>query len=120
MNEDPVISRGVLKAAAILLVGAGIGGGAYALASGGIDLPDIDLETTGDVTSLEDTTLEDTTIGGNEPDAPVKPEAPVKPDGGPKTTPFPDTLPEVQKLNSCIERAGSSTDEILACLEKYQ
>jgi len=115
VNEEPVISRGVLKAGLILLVAAGIGGGAYALASGGIDLPDIDLETTG-VTTLEDTTLEDTTIDGDEPEPPAKPERPAKP----VPAPFPDTLPEVQKLNECIERAGSSTDEILACLEKFQ
>jgi hypothetical protein len=92
MNEDPIISRGVLKAALVLLVAAGIGGGAYALASGDIDLPDVDLETSGEVTSLEDTTLEDTTIGGD----------------------------EAQRLNRCIERAGSSADEIIACLEKFQ
>jgi len=114
MNEEPVISRSVLKAALILLVAAGIGVGAYVLVDGGIDLPDIDLETTtGDVTNLEDTTLEDTTIGTGEPERPARPQAP-------KAPPFPDTLPEAQRLNDCVVRAGNSTDEILACLERFQ
>lgn len=69
MREEPIISGAVLKAAVVLLVAVGLGGGAYALAKGGIDLPDIDLETaTDEATSLEDTTLEDTTIGGDEPE----------------------------------------------------
>ena len=114
MGDEPVISRAVLKAALILLVAAGLGAGAYALASGGIDLPDIDLETTGDVTSLEDTTLQDTTIGGEEPE----PERPAKP--VPADTPVPDTLPEAQRVNECVERAGNSTEKILACLEEFQ
>lgn len=110
MKTEPVISGAVLKAALVLLVAGAIGGGAYILVEGGIDLPDIDLETTtGDVTSLEETTLEDTTIGREKPEAPARPGAP-----------FPDTLPEARKLNDCIARAGNSTDEILACLERFQ
>jgi hypothetical protein len=67
MNEEPIISPGVLKVLGVILVAAVLGGGAYALAKGGIDLPDIDLDTTtGDVTTLENTNLEDTTIGGDE------------------------------------------------------
>ena len=113
MNEEPVISRAVVKAALVLLVAAGIGAGVYALAEGSIELPDIDLETTGDVTSLESTTLEDTTIGGDEPPKPERPAKPVPP-------PIPDTFPEAQKLNDCVARAGNSTDEILACFEEFQ
>jgi hypothetical protein len=108
VDDEPIISRGVLKAALVLLVAAGLGAGAYVVASGDIDLPDIDLETTGDVTSLEDTTLQDTTIEGPKPERPVKP------------TPIPDTFPEAQKLNDCVKRAGGSTDEILACFEQFQ
>lgn len=114
MNEEPVISRAVLKAGLLLLVAAGIGAGVYLLADGSIDLPDIDLETTGDVTSLESTTLQDTTIGDE--DKPAKPEQPVKP----VPPPFPDTLPEAQKLNDCVARAGNSTEEIFACFEEFQ
>src|SRR5687767_12022208 len=66
MNEEPIINRGLLKLVLILLVAAGLGGGAYALAGGGIDLPDIDLDTTtGETTELQDTNLEDTTIDGD-------------------------------------------------------
>ena len=73
MREDPIISGGWIKAALVLLVAAGLGFGAYLLASGdGIDLPDIDLNTTSDeTTNLSDTTLEDTTIGDSEPEPPV-------------------------------------------------
>ncbi len=67
MREDPIISAGVLKAVLVLLVAAALGGGAYALAGGGIDidlpeLPDIDTVGTESATTLEDTTLENTTI----------------------------------------------------------
>lgn len=80
MKEEPIINRGLLKLALVLLVALGLGGGAYALADGGIDLPDIDLETTtGDVTELEDTTLEDTTIDGDF----TQTEVPAEPAGQP-------------------------------------
>jgi hypothetical protein len=78
MREEPVISRAVLKAAAVILVAGALGVGAYALAGGGIDvdlpdLPEIDLETTtgGETTELEDTTIEETTIGQEEPEPEV-------------------------------------------------
>jgi hypothetical protein len=70
VSTDPIFSRGALKALGVLLVALVLGGGAYALAGGGIgiDLPDIDLPetTTGDgsATQLSNTTLENTTIEG--------------------------------------------------------
>lgn len=82
MNIDPIFSRGVLKALGILLVALVLGGGAYALAGGGIgiDLPDIDLPetTTGDgsATQLSNTTLENTTIEGPTPEPPAEPTDP--------------------------------------------
>jgi hypothetical protein len=70
MREDPIISGGWIKAALVLLVAAGLGIGAYLLASGdGIDLPDIDLNTTEGATTLSNTNLEDTTIGDSGPAA---------------------------------------------------
>ena len=71
MNEDPIISGGVLKVALVVLVAAGLGVGAYAIAGDGIDidLPDLpDLDTTGDTTTnLQETNLEETTIDGGDP-----------------------------------------------------
>ena len=66
MKTDPVLSSGVLKALGIVFVAALLGGGAYAIAGGGIDLPDINLPdttTSGGVTNLTDTSLQSTTIG---------------------------------------------------------
>jgi hypothetical protein len=104
MREEPVISGAVLKGALVLLVAGGLGVGAYALAGGGIDvdlpdLPEIDT-TTESVTNLEETTLEATTIG----DEPV---------------PQPSPQDDLNKLSKCIEAAGSDTDRIFACLDKY-
>jgi hypothetical protein len=82
MSEEPIINRTLLKLVLILLVAAGLGGGAYALASGGIDLPDVDLEATdGQTTELENTILEDTTIGDDsQPEVPAEPgEGPLEP-----------------------------------------
>jgi hypothetical protein len=82
VNTDPIFSRGVLKGLGILLVALVLGGGAYALAGGGIgiDLPDIDLPdtTTGDgsATQLSNTTLESTTIEGPAPEQPAEPTDP--------------------------------------------
>lgn len=78
MNEDPIISGGVLKVALVVLVAAALGVGAYAFAGDGIDidLPDLpDLDTTGDTTTnLQDTNLQDTTInGGPSPEAVADP-----------------------------------------------
>src|SRR5687767_3190825 len=71
MREDPVFSRGLIKAALVLLVAGGLGLGAYAIAGDGldIDLPDVDIpETTDDggneVVDLTETELSDTTIDG--------------------------------------------------------
>lgn len=66
---DPIISRGVVKAAAIVLVAGGLGAGAYVVADGGIDLPDLpetDPTTEQPVISLDETDLSDTTLGGEE------------------------------------------------------
>src|SRR5687768_3288485 len=83
MNEEPIINRGLVKLVLILLVAAGLGGGAYAIAGGGIDLPDIDLETTtGGTTELQDTNLEDTTIDGDytQTEVPAEPgDQPLEP-----------------------------------------
>ena len=71
MREDPVFSRGLVKAALVLLVAGALGVGAYALAGDGIDidLPDVDLDELEDpsgteVVDLTDTELSDTTIDG--------------------------------------------------------
>jgi hypothetical protein len=70
MREEPVFSRGVIKAALVLLVAGGLGVGAYAIVGDGldIDLPDVDLpeveETGTDAVELTDTELENTTIDG--------------------------------------------------------
>jgi hypothetical protein len=103
MREEPVISRAVLKVALVLLVAGGLGAGAYAVAGGSIDvdLPDLpEVETTESVTTLEDTTIENTTIG-DEP------------------APQPSPTDELDKLSKCVEAAGSDTDRIFACLDKY-
>jgi hypothetical protein len=72
MREDPIISGGWIKAALVLLVAGGLGVGAYLIASGdGIDLPDIDLNTTEGATTLSNTNLEDTTIGDTRPEPPA-------------------------------------------------
>jgi len=70
MREDPLFSRGIVKAALVVLVAGALGVGAYAIAGDGIDvdLPDLDLpdvEDTGtDVVDLAETELSDTTIDG--------------------------------------------------------
>jgi hypothetical protein len=71
VNEDPLISGGVLKAALVILVAGILGVGAYLIVGGDaidIDLPDLpDIDTTGDTTTnLQDTELQDTTVGGSE------------------------------------------------------
>jgi hypothetical protein len=69
MREEPIFSGGVVKAALVILVGAALGFGAYALVAGVDvnlpDLPEIDTtsDTSGQATTLSDTTLEDTTLG---------------------------------------------------------
>lgn len=71
MNQDPIFSGGVVKAALLILVAGALGVGAYALADGGVDLPEIDLdELDQTTTNLSDTELSDTTIG----DAPDEPQ----------------------------------------------
>jgi hypothetical protein len=70
VNEDPLISGGVLKAALVVLVAGILGVGAYLVVGGDaidIDLPDLpEIDTTGDTTTnLQDTNLQDTTIGGD-------------------------------------------------------
>jgi hypothetical protein len=68
VREEPIISGAWIKAALVLLVAAALGVGAYPLASDvDINLPDLDLDTTGDETTLSDTTPADTTIGEPEP-----------------------------------------------------
>ncbi|CAN5453963.1 hypothetical protein BH20ACT15_BH20ACT15_14270 [soil metagenome] len=72
MNQDPLISGGVVKAALVILFAGAIGVGAYAFADSGFDLPNIDFEDLGQqtTTNLQDTDLSDTTINGG-PDAPA-------------------------------------------------
>jgi hypothetical protein len=81
VNEDPLISGGVVKAALVVLVAGALGVGAYAIAGDSIDidLPDLpDIETTGDdvVVDLGETELLDTTINGAEPPPPGSPADP--------------------------------------------
>ena len=73
MNEDPIFSGGVVtRRRWSSCVAGALGVGAYALADGGIDLPEIDLdELDQTTTNLSDTELSDTTIG----DAPDEPPA---------------------------------------------
>jgi hypothetical protein len=72
MREEPIISRAWIKAALVLLVAGALGVGAYLLASDvEVNLPDLDLDTTGDETTLSDTTRADTTIGEPEPPPPA-------------------------------------------------
>jgi hypothetical protein len=79
VKEEPVFSGGVVKLLLVLVVAAGLGFGAYALAGGGIDLPDlpdlpeINTDSTSDVTNLENTTLEDTTLEETSPDEAADP-----------------------------------------------
>jgi hypothetical protein len=67
MREEPVISGGVLKLALVLLVAGGLGVGAYAVAGGGLDLPDLpdlpEIETAGETTQIEEGDFEDTNLG---------------------------------------------------------
>ena len=77
MNEDPIISGGVLKGALVVLVAGILGVGAYLIVGGDaidIDLPDLpDVDTAGDTTTnLQNTELEDTTVGG-EPEEAAEP-----------------------------------------------
>jgi hypothetical protein len=80
MREEPIISRAILKAALVILVGGALGVGAYSLAGGGIDLPDLpDLpeidttDTTGEATELTETTIEGTTTIGGDQEEPTDP-----------------------------------------------
>lgn len=76
MNTDPIFSGGVVKVALIVVVAAGLGGGAYVLADRGIDLPDLpDFETTGEqpVITLDETDLSQTTIDGETVETPGPP-----------------------------------------------
>ena len=72
MREDPIISGGLFKLLLVLLVAAGLGIAAVAIAGDGvdIDLPDLPEVDTGQVTNLDNTTLNDTTIG-EEPEQPA-------------------------------------------------
>jgi hypothetical protein len=81
LKEEPVFSGGVVKLILVLVVAAGLGFGAYALAGGGVDLPDLpdlpDVNTDSsdsEVTNLENTTIEgETTLGETEPPESVDP-----------------------------------------------
>lgn len=92
MNQDPLISGGIVKAALIILLAGGIGVGAYALAGSDIGLPDIDLEELSEqtTTNLTDTDLSDTTID-------VQPEDPVPTDTF-TTASFAATLDKVREV----------------------
>jgi hypothetical protein len=70
MREDPIISGALFKVLLVVLVAAGLGIGAFAIAGNGvdIDLPDLPEVDTGEVTNLDNTTLEDTTINGDGPE----------------------------------------------------
>lgn len=71
MNEDPILSGGIVKAALVILVAGALGVGAFIVAGDDIDidLPDLpDIDTLGEdtTTNLENTELSDTTVGGGE------------------------------------------------------
>ena len=78
-STEPLFSGGLFKALFVVLFALALGGGAYALAGGGIDvdlpdLPDVP-EVTNSVTELENTNLENTNLenttidGGSSEDA---------------------------------------------------
>ena len=70
MREDPIISGGLFKLLLVLLVAAGLGIGAFAIAGDGvdIDLPDLPEVDSGQVTNIDTpTNLQDTTIGVEDP-----------------------------------------------------
>lgn len=120
MQEEPVFSGGAVKVLLVLLVAAALGGGGYALAQGGIDLPDINLDTTsGETTELQNTNLENTTIGGDQP-ATTEPDAPAKPKPLPGNPGVPQAAREAQRLQDCIERAGQDSDAVFACFDEFQ
>ncbi|MSO40754.1 MAG: hypothetical protein EXQ70_02445 [Solirubrobacterales bacterium] len=73
MQEDPVISRGMLKALGAILVIAVVAGGVVLFASADIDLGDLKIPTDQTTTTLQDTSLSDTTIGDTSPIADSNP-----------------------------------------------
>jgi hypothetical protein len=114
MREEPIISAAWIKAALVILVAGALGVGGYLLASGvDIDVPDLDLDTTGTTTTLENTTVRDTTIGQGAP-APTAPRQPTAP--APPTAP---SIQQLQQLNRCIEAASGDIDRITACFERF-
>jgi hypothetical protein len=115
MREDPIISAAWIKAALVLLVAGALGVGAYILASGvDVNLPDLDLNTTTEqTTNLSDTTLEDTTI-----DSPPATTGTIRKPATPPGS-SPPSIQELQRLNRCIEAAGSDIDEVTACFDRY-
>ena len=68
MRPDPVISGGGWKVALVVVAAVVIGAGAYALAGGGVDLPDVELpnDNAEETTELGQGNYEDTTLGGGE------------------------------------------------------
>lgn len=88
MKPDPVFSGDALKAVLLLVVAIVVGGGAFAIATGNLDvnLPDINLPDTNTdaVTTLQNTDLSDTTIDPST--EPVPAPAPRTPVSDPFTT----------------------------------
>ena len=104
MRQDPVISGGWIKAAALILVAGALGVGAYVLASGvDINLPDLpDVGTSGTGTNLSNTTLEDTTVAQPATTAPASP-----------------TIQQLQDLTRCTQAANGDIDKINTCFDRF-
>jgi len=116
VREDPIISGGWIKAALVILVAAGLGLGAYVLASGAdVNLPDLPDVGTSAETTLSNTTLEDTTIG--ETATAPEPAPPPKPQPAP--SPAAPTIQQLQELNRCTQTANGDIDKITICFDRF-